>query len=500
MIYRDLQSHQWRRTLRSPGFYGNLFQKIMLWFSVVYFSLLALIMGILLPEMLEDVQTNAEYWQLVAAGFGYYIVGGVLFRLLMQNLGTMNPLPYYVLPIPRKSLVRFITLRPLLNPINYFFQTLVLLPFLIRELASGYIGWGIFLSMFLTGIFASWFNVFISSFIRRQFSSKSVPMFIIMGLLAGVILLEYFEVIPLFDIFLNTIPPMVGNGLSLLVMLAMAFGAYWLNAWYFSRNYYEERFTTPKKERSDKWQFAFLDRWGTIGNYIGFSLKLIFRHKRTKASLITAALFIFYGLLMYNDAFGGSVRSYGLKFFTAMFITGAPMMILGQFVIGWDANHFDFLMTRRMDTRSYLKANYLLMIFGCVVWFVASTPYFLMGREIVLLHVSAFLYNIGFNTIFLLFVAPYNTKRLSLNEKSAMSYQGTTYKSFLITIPMMFLPWIFVGVMALFFEWQVAVYVLAGFGVLCLLLHKPILNLAVRNFLSRKYALCEGFRKKEAED
>ena len=494
MLFRDLASHSRKNTWRTPGLYGDLFQKIMMWLGAIYFGGCALLIGIVLPEMLEDAPYDVDYWQMVSSGFGYYVLAGVLLRMLITNLDQINPQPYYFLPIKRAALVRFIVLRSLLNPINYFLQILLLLPYLIRELVGGYISLWIFVSMLLTGVFLAWFNMLLSTFLKRYTVGKPVAVLLIVSVIVGLFVLDYFDIVPLYDFFLATIPATVGSGLSLLISLGMAFCAYWLNIRYFSKKYYDESFVVKKKERGERLQFSFLDSWGEIGNYMSFMLKMIFRHRRTRSTVFIAVVFLLYGLLMYSDSVtkGGSR---GMMFFSALFITGAPMLMFQQFFFGWNAQHFDLLMTSKFDTRTYLKVHYIFMIIGCFVWFILSTPYFLKGTDFVILHTSAFLYNIGFNTIFILLFASFNTKRISLDSKSAMSYQGSSYKNFLIMIPMIFLPWVFVGIMAMFAPWQTAVYALGGFGVLCLLLHRPIFNMVEKTFLARKYTLCEGFRE-----
>jgi xanthosine utilization system XapX-like protein len=101
------------------------------------------------------------------------------------------------------------------------------------------------------------------------------------------------------------------------------------------------------------------------------------------------------------------------------------------------------------------------------------------------------------NTFLLTYFATYNTKRIELSHGSALNYQGTTFKNFLIVLPLMFIPMIIVGIFALFSMANVALTILAVLGVLGLLFQKQLITLCVNQFNRRKYALCEGFRQTE---
>lgn len=123
-------------------------------------------------------------------------------------------------------------------------------------------------------------------------------------------------------------------------------------------------------------------------------------------------------------------------------------------------------------------------------------PYFYFGMKIVYMHLAAFIFNTGVNIYLLLYLCTYNTKRIDLSKASAMNYQGTTFKSFLIVLPIMFVPMILVTVTPshLFLNDNG----LMGTQYLRICGHstrQPILSLCVNQFNSRKYKLAEGFRQ-----
>ena len=230
-----------------------------------------------------------------------------------------------------------------------------------------------------------------------------------------------------------------------------------------------------------------------IGELISMEIKLILRHKRPKSTLMVSCFFIFYGLLFYtNDIYA---KNFGMLFFVAMFMTGILMLMFGQWLISWDSRHFDSLMTRNIPIKTYMLANYYLLIAFNIICFAVTTPYFYFGMKIVYLHISAFLFNIGVNIYLLMYLSTYNNKRIDLTKSSAMNYQGTTYKSFLIVFPIMFLPMLIVWALSTFFSLAVALWTLSILGISGVLLRKPLINACVNQFNRRKYKLAEGFRE-----
>jgi len=190
-------------------------------------------------------------------------------------------------------------------------------------------------------------------------------------------------------------------------------------------------------------------------------------------------------------------HNYGMLFFAAMFITGFLMLMFGQWVISWDSSHFDTLMTKNIPVRTYLNANYYLLMSFNVICFILTTPYFFFGMQIVYLHLAAFIFNIGVNVYLLIYLATYNNRRIDLTKSSAMNYQGTTYKSFLIVLPIMFLPMIIVYGITALSSIKVALWTLSILGFAGILLRHQIMTLCVNQFNRRKYKLAEGFREGE---
>lgn len=495
MLIANLITQEWKKNYRAQGFYKNIAVSIMMVIFGLYMAVALLFIGFSLNEILETADNKLNPMELVNGAMLYIMLLGLTFRFFTQQLNTLNLPPYQVLPIKRSTLINFLLLKPLASPVNYF-SLLVIIPFAIKSVI-GYYSISVALRFVLSFIFLIWFNSLTTSFLKRRFGSGLLSFFFMIVVFGGIAALEYFKVFSLFDISKSLYGFIILKSYGLIVPLLFVGVAYLTNKWFFAQNYYPENFnkTSLKSDRIATTNLSFLNRFGIIGELIGLELKLIIRHKRTKQILYTSVIFLLYGLMFYTKKDYPTGDS--MLFCIAMFMTGGLMFMFGQWIISWDSSHFDSLMTKNIPIRTYINANYYLLVSLNIICFILTTPYFYFGMKIVYMHLAAFVFNIGVNTFLLLLFATYNTRKLDLSKSSAMNYQGTTYKNFLIVIPIMFLPMIIVGTLSSFFSLKVALWTITLLGFTGIILRNQLINLCISLFNYRKYKLSEGFREGE---
>lgn len=494
MIVTNIIRQQWLKGIRAQGFYKNLAVNILLGFFALYMAGILLFLGFSLDEILEGTSSDKNPMELFNSGMLYILLGGLLLRFLLQQLNTITFESYQILPIKRSALVNILLLKPLFAFVNYF-QLFVTVPFAIQSVSKYYDGATAVRFIIMT-VFLVWFNSLTAALLKRRFGSDFKTFIVFVAIIALVVALEVLKVFSFSELSESIFNFTVLNPVGLLIPLAAVVCSYLLNRLFFSKNYYAENFN--KKNKTEKilgGDIAFLNRFGLIGDLISNEIRLILRHKRTKSILYMSGFFLFYGLIFYTNNAYQDRESF--LFFVAMFMTGLLMLMFGQWLLSWDSNYFDCLMTKNIPVRAYLSANYYLMIAFNILCFLLTIPYFYFGTKIIYMHIAAFIFNSGVNVYLLLFLATFNTRRIDLSRSSAMNYQGTTYKSFLIVLPIMFIPMILVGVLSTFFSMAVALWILVILGIAGILLHKQLMNLCVWQFNRRKYALAEGFRENE---
>ncbi len=493
-MYQTLFRHYWLQTVRSPGYYKNLVVNIFVGLTALYFLAIFILIGLMLPKILQEIVPREDPAALFTGSMLYALIALLLIRYVMQPLSRLNLESYQVLPVKRSTLVTYLVLKPLLNPLNYIVLCLVI-PFAVTGIYPLFGVAGAFRFVFIIlGLIG--FNTLMAPLLKRQFSNILLGIVLFLLVVGALAALEYFKIFSLFTLSQHLFGFLTGTPVAWTAAWLPGLLAFLLNKFFFARNYYPESFERKSKKREASAQrFTFMERFGKIGELISLEIKLVLRHKRTKSTLYTAIIFLLYGLIFYPNPIYN--QNPGWLLFVAIFVTGTGMLMFGQWIINWDGGHFDFLMTRDIDTHTYIRANYTLMLALCIVSFIATTPYFLFGRQIILYHLVAFVYNVGVNIYVYLFEATLNTKRLELSRGSSMNMQGVSYKNFLVMIPLLVIPITLITLFALFSATYIALIIIALLGLAGILFRDSLLKVIEKQFLRRKYALCTGFRKKE---
>ena len=492
MIIIDLFKHQWQKTVRAPGYYRNLWVVILFAIMGLYIAGALALLGRTFPRIVADFAPQYTAVEAFSGLLLYMMLLALAMRYFMQSLGTINLLPYQTLPVKRNSIMNYILLKPMLGLENY-----VTLAFVI-PFATGYVSrepdalCGIQFVMIV--VFLIWFNALTTSYLKRRFSAtlwSLLGIFLFFGAIAA---LEFFAIFSLFAISKTVFGFLFANPIGVAIVFLLPLGAYFLNKAFFRKHFYAESFdkNLAKKEEYSS-QFSFMDRFGKIGELMRLHVIAFMRNKRLRSNLYVLPIFLLYGLMFYSNL---DNQSPGMLMFIGIFITGIFMLILGQFAISLNSTHFDAIMSKKITAREYIQSYYYLMLFLCIASFIFTTPYFLYGQEIAIAQTVGFLYNVGVNMTMLLLFNTFNDSRLELNAGGAFSFQGVSMKSFYVMIPILIIPALILTITSAFGASNVGFWIIGSMGVLGIILTKPLLSLCEKQFLRKKYYLCEGFRKK----
>jgi hypothetical protein len=492
-MYKILFQHYLLKGFRSPGYHKNLIVNIFVGIMMLYFLALFLLIGFMLPKMLREIAPESNPSEIFHGIMLYGWFGILMIRYLMQPLNRLNIEHYQALPIKRSIITNYLILKPLLNPANYLMLCLTI-PFAIKGITPEL---GAFAGFRFVGItiFIIWFNSMLAPFLKRKYHNLLIGSIALLIIGGGLAALEYFKIFSVFELSQHLFRFLVTTPFVWILAVTPCIVAFLLNKLFFSQNFYPEKFERKRKNKAVTQRFTFMERFGTIGELISLNIKLVLRHKRTKSTLYTALFFLAYGLIFYPNPVYNNQPAWLL--FIAIFLSGTGMLIFGQWIINWDGAHFDYLMTRNIDTRTYIRSNYTLLMALCVASFILTSPYFFFGQKIIINHMVAFLYNAGVNSYVYLFSASFNTKRLELTRGSSMNMQGVSYKNFIVMIPLLGIPIILVAFFGIFKASNIALIILGALGFVGILCREPLLRMTERQFLRRKYALCAGFRKHE---
>jgi fumarate reductase subunit D len=172
------------------------------------------------------------------------------------------------------------------------------------------------------------------------------------------------------------------------------------------------------------------------------------------------------------------------------------MMSFGLYFFAWESGHFDLMLTANNTYKDYIKAKYFLMLSTSTIIYLLSTFYIFFGIKILIINSACFLFNIGVNSLLLLYFATNNNKHMDLSKGSAFNYQGVGGRHFVLMIPLLVIPIFIYLPFGLMDQTNVGFALISALGILGILFREKMLNLITQRFISKRHKMSEGFRNK----
>lgn len=338
-------------------------------------------------------------------------------------------------------------------------------------------------------------NNFLATYLKRQLGSKPWVVAIYGLAIILLIVLDYYNVISLFQVSSGFFEFLVSNFLFLLIPLAWMVLTYSIHYYFLKARLYPEEIQVRKSRKIDSISnIRYLKSLGIIGSIIALELRLYWRNKRTKSMIYMLPIFLLYGFFFYpQEAY---MEMKGMLIFVGIFMSGGMMLNYVNYAFGYESGYFDALMTKNINFRQYIRVKYIIAILISTICFILTIPYVFFGKMILFINFATYLYNIGVLSFVLLYMATFNKRRMDLTRGAVFNYQGMSSMNWLAMFPAFLVP------VLIYWPFGAAGYPNAGFlfigilGVIGLIFHKTILGWITNNFYSRKYMMAAGFRQR----
>ncbi len=484
-------SHQWLGFWRARNANRSLVLQIILGIFYLLIFLEVAGLGIALPFLITESLPGKDPVVLFCSYIIYYFLIGILVRFQMQELPSLSIQPYLAQNIKRSSMLRFLNARSLAHVIN-FLPLFVFIPFTIVILVPKF---GSLTALcFLVAMFALVLNNhFLNMYIKRKSVDNSWWFLSVVLLLAGLKALDYFKLLSFERSSAALFIYLLHHPGLCFIPLLIASTTIFINNNYLRNHLYIEELVSEKKLKAGK-NFAFLNRFGDVGDIIALDLKLIFRNKRPRSLVILSGVILLYGLMFYPQYL--SSENYSMLFLFALLITGLFISNYGQFLFSWQSSHFDGMMSYNINMEQYIKAKFSLFLTVCSLQFLIASLYGFMSWKILPIQLAAFLYSIGVNTFVTIYAATYNYRYLNLNKSASMNFQGVGAMQWLQSLLISFGPVLVFFLLNKFIGFWTAIIVICSVGITGLALHGMIISWLVKQFNLRKHKILEGFRER----
>jgi hypothetical protein len=478
---------EWKQFVRSASFGKSIALKILMGFFALYFIVSFLAIGVGGYFILRKEFPDSDPLQLVNSYLFFAILGDLIFRYLMQKLPIMNIKPLLILPINKSKLVHYVLGKSsfsFFNILGLFFY----IPFAIVLIKEGYhtagvLGWLLTMILIIQSV----------NFLNFLINKNNKALIVIGAILLSLIGLQKFGIADVvssggsvFDfIYQNPIYSLAG--IIVLVVL------YQLNYKQLRNQVYLDEAVVTKVEEASTSDMSWANKFGDVAPFIKNDIRLIWRNKRTKTVFLMSFLFLFYGLIFYTmDAYKDSLP---MLMFASLFVTGGFTLNYGQFIPAWDSAHYKMLMSQSFRYRKFLESKWVLMVAMTTVLYFLSFPYLYFGIDIFLMITAGAIFNIGFNSLFLLYAGSFNRKRIDLTKGGFGNTQGTSVTQFLIIIPLMLFPMLLFWVFNKFVGYNSGFIVVAAIGIISLLLRNYAMNFIEKKYIKDKYVMINAFGK-----
>ncbi len=486
MISRFLKL-EWKQFTRSASFGKSIAIKIVMGFFALYFILTFLAIGVGGYFLLRKQFPEQDPLQIVNSYLLFAILGDLIFRYLMQKLPIMNIKPMLALPIKKSKLVHYVLGKSsfsFFNILSLFFY----IPFAVVLIKEGYNTAGV-----LGWLFSMVLIIQSSNFLNFLINKNNIALGVIGATLLSLIGLQKFNIVDvvsyggqIFDaIYANPIYSLIG-----VIVLAVL---YQLNYKQLRNQVYLDAAVADKVEEAKSADLSFTDRLGDVAPFIKNDMRLIWRNKRTKTVFLMSFLFLFYGLIFFTNEVYAKMPA--MLMFASLFITGGFALNYGQFIPAWDSAHYKMLMSQSFRYRKFLESKWILMVFMTSFLYILSFPYLYFGVDVFLMITAGAIFNIGFNSLFLLFSGSFNRKRIDLNKSGFGNTQGTSATQFLIIIPLMLFPMLLFWLFNKFVGGNSGYIVVAAVGVIGILCKNYAMNFIEKKYIKDKYVMINAFGK-----
>jgi len=478
---------QYKQFFRSSYWKKSLALNILLGFFALYMLVSFLVLGFAVYPFLKKQFPNKDPFILVNKVLIYAVLIDLIIRYFLQNIPKMSIKPFFILPVKRSQITRYLLGKSALSFFN-FLPMVFYTPFAIMLLIKGYDTFGVLmwlLAMLLITLTINYLNVIVN---------KNNRVFVVvLTALVLIFVSQYFGWFDLTETFGKLFYGFYQHPFFVIVPLILLVAVYYLAYKTLKQQLYLDAFGNKKQFAADE-GLTWLDRFGQKSIFLRNDIRLIRRNKRPKMVFLMSFIMLLYGLLFFTNPVYMKKMPVMLVF-VVLFITGGFTMNFGQFVPAWDSRYYNFFMSQNFKYRDYLEAKWLMMTLMTILLFVLSTPYLYFGKHILLLLFAGAVFNLGFTTYLVLFFGAYNRKPIDLDRSAMMNYQGTSAIQFLMVAVLMAIPMLIFGLTKHYFGFNMASEVIFGIGVIGLLLKKPIMRFIEKKYIENKYKTIAAFKK-----
>jgi hypothetical protein len=458
-------------------------------FLAIYFSAVALFMGFNLSVFIEKSNPGQAQVPIFNSLIFAYVGFELVLRIMVQSLPTFGFQPFLLIPVKRKRIARYMLNKSMLHFFNVLPLFLVL-PFTfksaIHELETPVlIAWlaSLFLMIFV--------NHFLAIYIKWRTNESNWFFYGFLALAVAVFAIDHFGIFDFTANFGKLFDFVVLHPIAVLIFPVLIVLLYILNLKFLLSRFFLDELSQKKKEGLTH-DFSWLNQIGEYGKMLSLEVKMITRNKRPRTTAVMSIIFIFYGLILYQDF--DEEKAEFILVLGGMFMTGIFSMMYGQFFPAWHSRYYPFLMAQNVKMKQILQSAFFLMAVTNIVFYLLSLGYMFVTPKVLYVHLAVMLYNIGVNSFVIFALGLNSRKSIDLDQRAMFNYQGMSATNWLITFPILFGPLAVYGILTFLLGNIAAYLILGGLGLIGIILHPRLIDYFTKQYLLRKHKMIASYK------
>jgi hypothetical protein len=493
MHIKKIMAHQRLSLIRSTVWKRRIGVRILFAFAISYMLFNLIFLGLVAGKLIREGLPGTDPVYVFSMGILFFVVCDLVLRFFFQPHPRLQIAPYLHLNIPKTKLADILIVKSFYNIFNVYALVLVI-SFALKEVWFDYSllgAWGYIVGFLLLICMNNLLSLLLKTLSQDYYYLFAFPVIAILALFG----LQHFKILDITALSASLGMSFMKPSLTLPLLALIVMLLWILNKKVLIPEMYLDRLTSIQnnKQRSEVSEVGFISNLSGVGKFISLELKLIARNKRPRTLAFMAFFFAFYFIFILLKT---SANKETLPFVIFSVFMSSPFLLMhGQFMFNWESSYFDFLMSKNISLKTYLKAKYYLFLASSAfIILIIGTILFVQNYNY-LLFLSVGLFTIGFYAFLMFLMATYNKSRIDLNKSAFLNYEGTSAIQFLFVFVAILIPVVLFYSFKFFVGISVTCFIMSAIGLLFILAHKKWIAIVADEFMKRKYVNLDGFRK-----
>ena len=498
-LYKQLRRHLKLAAKRDANFEKNRAAKYIA-YGLGSFMLLYLMFFAVMFSLIANESTRVSALEFICMTLPFVMLIDFWFRFVAQQTPAQLAKPYSLMPLPRYACIDTFIIASLRSGGNCIWFALIL-PFAIMSLLftfGFFITVGFLLFFYLLVLADSQLYAICRALISHHVVWIVLPV-IIWGALftplwlplvmGNEITIHDFKIYQSIGeaISMGSLLPLLGVTAVLALLIAINRRIQYQSVW---QELSKQEKVTKLKTVS---RFAFLDRYGEVGQFIQLEIKTIMRNKNPKKKFIYAvvAVFVMSLVISLTEVYDNQYMTNFWGIYNFMILGG--MLLVN--IMSNEGNYIDFLMIHKENLLKMLKAKYIFYCALILLPLLLCLPTVIQGKWSLYMLISYAAFTCGVQYFIFFQLAVYNHQTMPLNTKFiGKAGIENNYIQVIAEMICMFVPVILVSLLQnlLSDTWANTIMLLLGLGFM--LTSNLWLKNIYRRFMARRYANLEAFR------